>query len=133
MIDYIVEVGNRFKGVDLIDRVPDELSVCQWNLHLKILFMIEFAQWPQKSRMSKEDYKNIQFFSVSSHYRMLPYFLWEHAHKILKAVFLSSESFVCESSWRNKYAYMEWGKNSSKIDYSFLTISSWGRLYLETY
>ena len=25
MIDYIVEVGNRFKGVDLIDRVPDEL------------------------------------------------------------------------------------------------------------
>ena len=25
MIDYIVEVGNRFKGVDLIDRVPDKL------------------------------------------------------------------------------------------------------------
>ena len=25
MIDYTVEVGNRFKGVDLIDRVPDEL------------------------------------------------------------------------------------------------------------
>ena len=23
--DYIVEVGNRFKGLDLIDRVPDEL------------------------------------------------------------------------------------------------------------
>ena len=27
MIDYIVEVGNRFKGVDLIDRVPDELRM----------------------------------------------------------------------------------------------------------
>ena len=25
--DYTVEVGNRFKGLDLIDRVPDEL----WN------------------------------------------------------------------------------------------------------
>ena len=23
--DYVVEVGNRFKGLDLIDRVPDEL------------------------------------------------------------------------------------------------------------
>ena len=28
--DYTVEVGNRFKGLDLIDRVPDELwmKVC---------------------------------------------------------------------------------------------------------
>ena len=25
--DYIVEVRNRFKGLDLIDRVPDELSM----------------------------------------------------------------------------------------------------------
>ena len=25
MIDYTVEVTNRFKGLDLIDRVPDEL------------------------------------------------------------------------------------------------------------
>ena len=25
--DYTVELGNRFKGLDLIDRVPDEL----WN------------------------------------------------------------------------------------------------------
>ncbi|XP_060989681.1 craniofacial development protein 2-like [Dama dama] len=28
--DYTVEVGNRFKGIDLIDRVPDEL----WNNRL---------------------------------------------------------------------------------------------------
>ena len=27
MVDYTVEVRNRFKGLDLIDRVPDEL----WN------------------------------------------------------------------------------------------------------
>ena len=27
LYDYTVEVGNRFKGLDLIDRVPDEL----WN------------------------------------------------------------------------------------------------------
>ena len=25
LYDYTVEVGNRFKGLDLIDRVPDEL------------------------------------------------------------------------------------------------------------
>ena len=25
MIDYTVETKNRFKGLDLIDRVPDEL------------------------------------------------------------------------------------------------------------
>ena len=25
MIDYTVEVTNRFKGLDLIDRVPEEL------------------------------------------------------------------------------------------------------------
>ena len=25
--DYTVEVGNRFKGLDLIDRVPDELRM----------------------------------------------------------------------------------------------------------
>ena len=30
MVDYTVEVRNRFKGLDLIDRVPDELwmEVC---------------------------------------------------------------------------------------------------------
>ena len=30
--DYTVEVRNRFKGLDLIDRVPDELwtEVCTW-------------------------------------------------------------------------------------------------------
>ena len=26
-LDYIVEVGNRFKGLDLTDRVPDELWI----------------------------------------------------------------------------------------------------------
>ena len=30
LYDYTVEVGNRFKGADLIDRVPDEL---QTQLH----------------------------------------------------------------------------------------------------
>ena len=27
MIDYTVEVRNRFKGLDLIDRMPDELQM----------------------------------------------------------------------------------------------------------
>ena len=31
--DYTVEVGNRFKGLDLTDRVPDEL----WNEVLDIV------------------------------------------------------------------------------------------------
>ena len=31
--DYTVEVRNRFKGLDLIDRVPDEL----WNADLDIV------------------------------------------------------------------------------------------------
>ena len=32
--DYIVEVSNRFKGLDLIDRVPDELWREIWFLTL---------------------------------------------------------------------------------------------------
>ena len=38
--DYTVEVGNRFKGLDLVDRVPDEL----WNRR----------QWPRPSPRKKK-------------------------------------------------------------------------------
>ena len=31
--DYTVEVTNRFKGLDLIDRVPDELWMEVWTLY----------------------------------------------------------------------------------------------------
>ena len=34
--DYTVEVRNRFKGLDLIDRVPDDL----WNLFYKIGYFL---------------------------------------------------------------------------------------------
>ena len=30
--DYTVEVRNRFKGLDLIDRVPDELWTVVWDI-----------------------------------------------------------------------------------------------------
>ena len=30
--DYTVEVRNRFKGLDLIDRVPDELRTEVWDM-----------------------------------------------------------------------------------------------------
>ena len=35
--DYTVEVRNRFKGVDLIDRVPDELWTEGMAKHFSIL------------------------------------------------------------------------------------------------
>ena len=58
--DYTVEVRNRFKGLDLIDRVPDELwtevrdimqdvisRVCQSDSVIYILFsiMIYYTTW----------------------------------------------------------------------------------------
>ena len=38
--DYTVEVRNRFKGLDLIDRVPDELwtEVCDYGLRFVTLY-----------------------------------------------------------------------------------------------
>ena len=51
--DYTVEVRNRFKGLDLIDRVPDEL----WNEARDIVQEIRDQDRPhgkemQKSRMA---------------------------------------------------------------------------------
>ena len=48
MIDYTVEVRNRFKGLDLIDRVPDEL----WT-EVRDIVRIQQANHPQEKEMKK--------------------------------------------------------------------------------
>ena len=47
--DYTVEVRNRFKGLDLIDRVPDEL----WNEVHDIVKEAVFKTIPKKKQMQK--------------------------------------------------------------------------------
>ena len=45
---YTVEVRNRFKGLDLIDRVPDEL----W-MEVRDIVRIHGANHPQEKEMQK--------------------------------------------------------------------------------
>ena len=47
--DYIVEVRNRFKGLDLIDRVPDEL----WNEVRDIVQETEIKTIPMEKKCKK--------------------------------------------------------------------------------
>ena len=47
--DYIVEVRNRFKGLDLIDRVPDEL----WNEACHIVQGTGIKTIPKKKKHKK--------------------------------------------------------------------------------
>ena len=47
--DYTVEVRNRFKGLDLIDRVPDEL----WTEIHDIVQKTGFKTIPQEKEMQK--------------------------------------------------------------------------------
>ena len=47
--DYTVEVRNRFKGLDLIDRVPDEL----WNEVCDIVQETGIKTMPQKKKCKK--------------------------------------------------------------------------------
>ena len=44
--DYTVEVRNRFKGLDLIDRVPDEL----WNELRDIVQGSRPSQWKRNAK-----------------------------------------------------------------------------------
>ena len=48
--DYTVEVRNRFKGLDLIDRVPDEL----WNEVRDIVQEAGIKTIPKKKKCKKE-------------------------------------------------------------------------------
>ena len=49
--DYIVEVRNRFKGLDLIDRVPDEL----WNEVSDIVQETGIKTIPKKKKCKKQN------------------------------------------------------------------------------
>ena len=49
--DFTVEVRNRFKGLDLIDRVPDEL----WNEVCNIVQEIEIKTIPTEKKWKKQN------------------------------------------------------------------------------
>ena len=49
LYDYTVEVRNRFKGLDLIDRVPDEL----WNEVREIVQETGIKTIPKKKKCKK--------------------------------------------------------------------------------
>ena len=49
--DYTVELRNRFKGLDLIDRVPDEL----WNEVCDIVQEIGIRPFPWKRNAKKQN------------------------------------------------------------------------------
>ena len=49
MIDYTVEVRNRFEGLDLIDRVPDEL----WTEVCDIVQETDFKTMPMEKKCKK--------------------------------------------------------------------------------
>ena len=51
--DYTVEVRNRFKGLDLIDRVPDEL----WTEVCDIVQETGFKTIPKKKKCKKKKQK----------------------------------------------------------------------------
>ena len=48
--DYTVEVTNRFKGLDLVDRVPEEL----WTEVHNIVQEVEIKTIPKKKKCKKE-------------------------------------------------------------------------------
>ena len=56
MIGYTVEVRNRFKGLDLIDRVPDELwtGVCDIVLETRIKTIPMGKKWKKAKWLSRE-------------------------------------------------------------------------------
>ena len=52
--DYTVEVRNRFKGLDLIDRVPDEL----WNEVCDIVQETEIKTIPMEKKCKKAKWRS---------------------------------------------------------------------------
>ena len=55
--DYIVEVRNKFKGLDLIDRVPDELwtEVCDIVQETEIKTILKKKKCKKAKWLSEED------------------------------------------------------------------------------
>ena len=59
--DYTVEVRNRFKGLDLIDRVPDEL----WNEVRDIVQVIGSKTIPKKKTCKKEKWLSEETLQIA--------------------------------------------------------------------
>ena len=59
--DYTVEVRNRFKGLDVIDRVPDEL----WNEVCDIVQETEIKTIPRKKKCRKAKYSSEEALQIA--------------------------------------------------------------------
>ena len=59
--DYTVEVRNRFKGLDLIDRVPDEL----WTEVHDIVQNTEIKTIPKKKKCKKAKWLSEEALQIS--------------------------------------------------------------------
>ena len=55
MTDYTVEVMNRFKGLDLVDRVPEEL----WTKVCNIVQEVVIKMFPKKKKCRKAKWLQI--------------------------------------------------------------------------
>ena len=60
LYDYTVEVRNRFKGLDLIDRVPDEL----WTEFHDIVQETGIKTIPQKKKCKKGKWLSEEAFQI---------------------------------------------------------------------
>ena len=61
LYDYTVEVGNRFKGLDLIDRVPEEL----WAEVPDIVLETGIKTIPQKKKCKKVKLLSKEAFRIA--------------------------------------------------------------------
>ena len=59
--DYTVEVRNRFKGLDLIDRVPDEL----WTEVCDIVQETEIKTVPKKKKCKKAKWLSVEALQIA--------------------------------------------------------------------
>ena len=59
--DYAVEVGNRFKGLDLIDRVPDEL----WTEVSDIVQKTGIKTTPMEKKNKKEKWLSEEALQIA--------------------------------------------------------------------
>ena len=61
LYDFTVEVRNRFKGLDLIDRVPDEL----WNEICDIVQETGIMNIPRKKKCKKEKWLSEEALQIA--------------------------------------------------------------------
>ena len=81
--DYTVEMRNRFKGLDLIDRVPDEL----WMEVRDIVQEIEIKTIPKKKKCKKEKWLSEENLQISVKRREAKSKGEKEKHKHLNAEF----------------------------------------------